>query len=89
MLMRTSSDSADGHTVTNTAPLSVAIGTNGLLIGELVGPGDSVTTICRFLTNAQGEFDFNVSTASQPLTWYLVLCKPDGSIVVSPAISFT
>lgn len=39
------------------------------------------------VTNASGEFDFNITEAGAA-TWYMVAQLPDGTLSVSPAITF-
>lgn len=71
-----------GLDVVATAPSSgIAIGTNGLLI-EAVADKYGLL-VC----NAAGLADINFSEAGVA-TFYLVLRMPDGSLVVSSAITF-
>lgn len=78
------SDSADGHTLTAVAPTTLAIGTNGVVIGV-------ITTVKtdKLISNASGQFDLTITESGTPNTYYLVVCMPNGTIAVSPAIAMT
>lgn len=77
------SDVNTGQGITGTAPNgTVAIGTNGTIIEEFI-----TKKKWHIITDATGRFDLNVGDSGTP-TWYLVLQFPDGSIQVSPAITF-
>lgn len=75
------SDNADGSTITASAPTTTVIGTNGLSIPVVTGK------MFKIVTKSDGTFDLNV-TYNGTATWYLCLCKPDGGLLVSSAISF-
>lgn len=76
------SDVATGLGITATAPSSgVAVGTNGLAIELITDKFFSITS------NASGQFDLTLTEAGVA-TWYLVLKMPDGSIIISDAITF-
>lgn len=74
------SSDANGDALAS-APDTVAIGTDGLLIEELADQSGKV--ICE----ADGDIDINIGK-SGAATYYLVLVMPDGSLVVSDAITF-
>ena len=71
-------------------PTDVAIGTRGKCLMQFIaGDGDpNVGGAFRFASDSSGRFDINV-TFDSAATVYLVLCKPDGSLFVSSAISWT
>jgi hypothetical protein len=76
------SDDADGSTLTATAPDGgVAVGAAGLAIPLIADK--------RFdlVTDATGAIDLDIEEAAAG-TWYLVLVMPNGSLVVSGAITF-
>lgn len=76
------SDAATGLGITATAPSSgVAVGTNGLAIELITDKYFSITT------DTSGRIDLTLSEAGVA-TWYLVLKMPDGTIIVSDAITF-
>jgi hypothetical protein len=75
------SDNADGSNVAGTAPDTVAIGTNGLAI-ELV-----TKKVWELVPNANGLLDLAIGENGAD-TWYLVVILPDGSLVISGAITF-
>ena len=76
------SEDANGDSVIGTAPTSVAIGTDGLAIPLVAGK-------CWLLTSeSDGDIDINITLSSGAATYYLVLVMPDGSLVVSGAITF-
>jgi hypothetical protein len=78
------SDSADGHTLTATATTSaLAIGTNGVLLNI-----DVTGKMGRVISDASGRFDLNLIQSASPVTEYLVVVMPDGSISVSGAITW-
>ncbi len=71
-----------GADIVATAPSSgIAIGTNGLLIEEIADK--KFTLVC----NAAGLADVSLTEAGVA-TFYLVCVMPDGSLVVSGAITF-
>lgn len=77
-------DNADGHGLTATVPTStVAIGTNGEKLAALVT--DKAFLI---LTDASGRFDLNLTQTAAPVTYYLVVVLPDGSLTISSAITY-
>jgi hypothetical protein len=78
------SANADGSTLSGTATTSaLAIGTNGVLL-------DITTTglVCDVISNSSGQFDLNIIQTASPTTYYMVVCAPDGSIIVSGAVTF-
>jgi hypothetical protein len=78
------SDNADGSTLTATVPTSpIVIGTNGVLIAT-----PTATKAVSVITNKLGQFDLNIIQTASPVAYYMVVCMPDGSIVVSPIIQF-
>jgi len=75
------SDDANGDSVAGTAPDGgVAIGTDGLAIPLVAGKAWILTS------EADGDIDLD-ATESGTDTWYLVLVMPDGSLIVSNAIT--
>lgn len=78
------SDNADGSTLTATVPTSnLAIGTKGIILGTLT------TNKCvEILTDSSGHFDINIVQTASPVTYYMVVVLPDGSITISLAITF-
>jgi hypothetical protein len=75
------SDNDDGSTLAGTAPDTVAIGTDGLEI-ELVSKK-------AFLLVSESDGDIDLAIGENGAdTWYLVLVMPDGSLVISDAITF-
>lgn len=76
------SDDASGNSIVATAPSGGwAIGTDGLLI-------PLVTNKAAYLVSeADGDIDVTITEAGVK-TVYLVIVLPDGSLVVSSAISF-
>lgn len=78
------SDNSDGSTLTATATTSsLAVGTNGVLLDILVAG-----KMGRILSKSDGTFDINVIQTASPTTYYFVMVMPDGSIVVSTAVTF-
>lgn len=76
------STSATGANIAATAPSSgYAIGTNGVAI-ETIADKAGI-----FVSSAAGLFDINLTEAGVA-TFYLVLIMPDGSLVISGAITF-
>jgi len=75
------SDNADGSTVASTAPDTIAIGTDGLLI-ELVSK-----KAFMLVSEADGDIDLAIGENGAD-TWYLALVMPNGSLVISDAITF-
>lgn len=77
------SDDANGDGIAASAASGgVAIGTDGAIIDEVV-------TDKMFLiqSEADGDFDLDITEVGAD-TWYLVVVLPDGSQVVSSAITF-
>jgi hypothetical protein len=78
------SDNADGTTLTATALTSnIVIGTNGVIIQTTV-----TEKAVAVISNKSGQFDLNLIQTASPQTYYMVVCMPDGSVVVSNAITF-
>lgn len=78
------SDAATGIGLTASAPVSdVTIGTDGAFLAELVA--DSMWIV---QSEADGDIDIDVAHDTSAGTWYLVVVLPDGSHVVSGAITF-
>lgn len=77
------SDDANGDSVVATGVDTLAIGTNGVLAGAVTA-GKSAWIV----SEVTGVFDLNLTFASGAKTCYLVLVMPDGSLVVSSAITF-
>lgn len=78
------SDAATGAGISGTATTSaLAVGTNGNLL-DIPVTGKSFD----FVTDASGRIDINIIQTAAPVTYYLVLLMPDGSIKVSNAITF-
>lgn len=77
------SDDSGGLAISGTAPAtSVAIGTDGAIIKELT------TKLAWILqSEADGDIDLTITETGAD-TWYLVVVLPDGSQVVSDAITF-
>lgn len=77
------SDDSGGVAISGTAPAtSVAIGTDGAIIKELT------TKLAWILqSEADGDIDLTITETGAD-TWYLVVVLPDGSQVVSGAITF-
>ncbi len=77
------SDDANGDSVAGTAPDgNVAVGTDGVLIPVVADKA------FQLVSEADGDIDLNIGEAAAD-TWYLVLVMPNGSLVVSGAITFT
>lgn len=76
------SSDANGDSVVATAPTTVAIGTDGLLIPLVAGKAFMCTS------EADGDVDINITLSAGAATYYLVLVMPDGGLVVSGAITF-
>ena len=78
------SDNADGSTLTATATTSaLAVGTNGVILDTPVSE-----KVVDCITNGSGQLDINVIQTSGGTNYYLVARMPDGSVAVSPEISF-
>lgn len=73
------SDSANGSTLTGTVPTTNAvIGTNGMLITQVAN------IAWKAVSDASGRFDITINSTTH--NWYLVICLPTGTIVVSAII---
>lgn len=78
------SDAITGLGITATALTSaIAIGTNGFILDTPVSE-----EMVDVQTDAQGRFDLNLIQTASPVTYYMVIVAPDGSIIVSGAITF-
>lgn len=76
------SDDANGDSVAGTAPDgNVAIGTDGLLIPVVANKA------FHLVSESDGDIDLDIGESSAD-TWYLVIVLPDGTLVVSDAITF-
>ena len=76
------STDADGDNLAASAPTGgFAVAAKGVAI-EVVADKSAL-----FITDANGQFDINITDTGTP-TFYLVLVLPDGSLVVSGAITF-
>lgn len=76
------SDNEDGSTLAASAPSGGwAIGTSGLLIPVVANKA------AIFVSEANGVFDVTITETSAK-TFYMVLNMPDGSQVISDAITF-
>lgn len=76
------SDDANGDSIAATAPSgTVGAGTDGLAVALVAKKYFALTS------EADGDIDLSIEEASAA-TWYLVLKMPDGSLVVSGAITF-
>jgi hypothetical protein len=78
------SDVSTGASLTPTATTSaLAIGTNGALVNIPVAG-----KVVDVLSDAQGRFDLNIIQTASPLTYYMAVHMPDGSVSMSNAIVF-
>lgn len=75
------SDDANGDSVAGTAPDTVAAGTDGVYIPLVAGKRFTL------ISEVDGDIDLSI-TENGSDTWYLVLIMPDGSLMVSDAITF-
>lgn len=76
------SDHANGSSLAASAPSgTVAAGTNGLLIQTIAKKAGLV--VCT----PGGDMDVSIGEAGAS-TWYLVVVLPNGSLAISPAITF-
>lgn len=80
-LMMYVSGDANGDTIIGTAPTSIVIGIDGLLIPLVTGKTFLVTS------ESDGDVDITLGVTG-PATYYLVFVLPDGSLIVSSAITF-
>lgn len=76
-------DDADGQVPSSAAPAGgIAIGTDGALIewtADLSG---------LLITEADGDFDIDLTNATTTPTFYLVVVLPTGKLAISDAITF-
>jgi hypothetical protein len=78
------SDASTGLGITGTPCTSnIAIGTNGYILDTPVTEKEVIVE-----SNATGAFDLNLIQTAGGTNYWLVLVLPDGSILVSPEISF-
>jgi hypothetical protein len=75
------SDDANGDSVAVTAPSSVSAGVDGTLTALVAGK------VFLFTSEADGQFDVNIIRTVAD-TYYLVIVSPDGSRIISEAITF-
>ena len=76
------SDDSDGSSIAATAPDgNVVIGTDGLLLPLVVNKAFAL------VSETDGDIDLDIGESGAD-TWYLVVCMPNGKIVVSDAITF-
>lgn len=81
------SGNANGLVIPGTAPSSAtAIGTNGTLIP--IGASAWVGMIWKGIANASGDIDINLTQTVAGNNYWLVITRPDGTIDISPEISF-
>lgn len=77
------SDNANGLDVSSTAPSGgVAAGTDGDIVVEAA---DNLVFLLQ--SEADGDIDIDITETGAD-TWYLVVVLPDGSHIVSSAITF-
>lgn len=77
------SDASTGIGISGTAPVtSVAIGTDGAIIKE-----HTTKLAWTLQSEADGDIDLDITETGAD-TWYLVIVLPDGTSVVSDAITF-
>lgn len=77
------SDDANGDTLlASSATLSVAAGTDGVVIEQ------STDNSFKLVSEADGDIDVTITETSGAATYYLVLVMPDGRLVPSAAITF-
>lgn len=78
------SDAATGIGITGTVPTSTLVaGTNGTKLAALV-----TDKMLRMLSDASGRIDLSIVQTAAPVTYYVVVVFPDGSIGVSSAVTF-
>lgn len=78
------SDLSTGLAITATATTSaLAIGTNGAIL-QIPVTGKMVDIV----TDASGRFDLNIIQTAAPVTYYLVICLPNGGIQVLGPVTF-
>lgn len=76
------SDDANGDSI-SAAPDSVAIGTDGVIIDPYAASQSFMA-----VSEVDGDIDIDITEADGADTFYLVVVLPDGSLVVSGAITF-
>jgi len=76
------SSNADGSTLVATAPTTVAIAVDGVLIPLIAGKS------FLLVSEADGDIDINITLSAGAATYFLVLVLPDGTLRISGAISF-
>ncbi len=76
------SDDANGDSI-SAAPDSVAIGTDGVIIDPYAASQSFMA-----VSESDGDIDIDITEAGGADTFYLVVILPDGSLVVSSAITF-
>lgn len=77
------SDAAGAILSTTATTSALAIGTKGKLLGIL-----TTGLVCSVISDVTGQFDLDIIQTAAPVTYYLVVVCPDGSIIVSGAITF-
>lgn len=75
------SSDANGDSLA-TAPTTVAIATDGLLIPLIANRA------FRLTSEADGDIALNITLSSGAATYHLVLVRPDGRLIVSGPITF-
>jgi hypothetical protein len=75
------SDDANGDSVAVTAPEVVSGGVDGTITALVAGK------VFLFTSEADGQFDMNIIRTVAD-TYYLVIVSPDGSRIISEAITF-
>ena len=77
------SDDANGDSLAAAAASGgVAIGTDGLVLDEAVA-----NKVFDIVSEADGNIDLDITEVGVD-TWFLIVVLPDGSLVVSTAITF-
>lgn len=76
------SDDANGDSLASTGN-GFAIGTDGLLLGELTADHSYV-----FVTESDGTFDIDI-TETGTATYYLIVAMPNGELLASDVLTFT
>ncbi len=75
-------DDANGDTYTATAATGIAAGTDGWSFPYVTGKAS------KFMSEADGDIDVAINYTVGAKTWYLGVILPDGSRVMSGAITF-
>lgn len=75
------SDDANGDSIAATAPTSVTAGTDGALQALVAGK------VFLFTSEADGQLDVSIERTVADV-FYLVIVSPDGSRIISQAITF-